>query len=324
MSSLACSVPSRIHITLYDMNGELGRIDGGLGFSINDPSFDFTITHSDTIKVLGNASDDELKGAIIKCIQRVRAAYATDLAVTVTVDKIPPSHSGFGSKTAVLLSIGQAYLQLHGQTADYRDLAALLGRGGTSGAGINLIDKGGLVLDGGHSTDEKQLFAPSSASSKTSPAPVLAHFKMPDWDVLVIQPKSGKVFGSQEVEFFKSICPTPSEDVSRLARIILSQILPSVVEARLDVFSHGINSIQTTFWKSQEIKLHGTEMLQLMQHIRNLGASAVGMSSFGPTLYALGNNLASVQQALLAPSDFAIDSCTLTKPNNTGIQFKHI
>jgi beta-ribofuranosylaminobenzene 5'-phosphate synthase len=105
---------------------------------------------------------------------------------------------------------------------------------------------------------------------------------------------------------------------------MLSQILPGVAEARLDVFSSGVNAIQTNVWKSQEIALHGPKMAQLMNTIRDFGASAVGMSSFGPTLYALGDNLSLVKDQLESTQHSEIESCTLTKPNNTGITFKEI
>ena len=36
-------VPARLHITLCDMNGNLGRINGGLGFSINEPKLIFYV-----------------------------------------------------------------------------------------------------------------------------------------------------------------------------------------------------------------------------------------------------------------------------------------
>ena len=31
--------PSRLHLTLIDMNGSYGRIDGGIGLTIKDPNF---------------------------------------------------------------------------------------------------------------------------------------------------------------------------------------------------------------------------------------------------------------------------------------------
>lgn len=324
MSGLYCRVPSRLHMTLYDMNGELGRVDGGLGFSINDPSFSFTMTSSDTTSVRSGAFDDELEPVIKDCIKEVSEAYDVDPNVNVNILEAPAAHSGFGSKTSVLLSVGQSLLKLQGQEADYRELATLLGRGGTSGAGINLIDRGGLVLDGGHSTDEKAFFAPSSASGHISPAPVLAHMPMPDWDVLLVRPQGQKMFGANELAFFKSICPIPREDVEKLARTILSQILPAVIETRLDLFSARVNEIQTNAWKRNEIALHGPDMIRVMHLIRDFGASAVGMSSFGPTLYAFGENVHEVQERIARSTTFATESMQITKPNNTGIIFESL
>jgi beta-ribofuranosylaminobenzene 5'-phosphate synthase len=310
-------------MTLYDMNGELGRVDGGLGFSVSDPSFDFTMAPATDTSVLCD-TDESLKSIISDCVKKVSEAYDVDPNVEVKVFEAPSAHSGFGSKTSLLLSTGQALLKLNGREADYRELATLLGRGGTSGVGINLIGRGGLVLDGGHSTDEKTFFAPSSASGHITPAPVLAHLTMPDWDVLLVKARSQKVFGAREIDFFKQICPIPGDDVDKLARTILSQILPGVVEARLDVFANGVNAIQTNVWKSQEIALHGPKMAELMSRIRDFGASAVGMSSFGPMLYALGDNLSLVKDRIELALPSEIESCTLTKPNNVGILFKEL
>ena len=55
-------VPARLHITLCDMNGNLGRINGGLGFSINEPKLIFYVEKSNTIKIsYVNVEDKEQK-----------------------------------------------------------------------------------------------------------------------------------------------------------------------------------------------------------------------------------------------------------------------
>ena len=54
--------PARIHITLLDLNGSYGRIDGGIGFSIQNPQFilESTQTESGVTVEFDKSITDEL------------------------------------------------------------------------------------------------------------------------------------------------------------------------------------------------------------------------------------------------------------------------
>ena len=39
--------PSRIHIALIDLNGSYGRVDGGIGLTIEKPGYAMTLAESD-------------------------------------------------------------------------------------------------------------------------------------------------------------------------------------------------------------------------------------------------------------------------------------
>ena len=45
--------PSRIHVTLLDMNGSLGRVDGGIGIALDDPSILLEAQASPSLEVRG-------------------------------------------------------------------------------------------------------------------------------------------------------------------------------------------------------------------------------------------------------------------------------
>ena len=45
--------PSRIHVTLLDMNGGLGRVDGGIGIALDDPSILLEAQASPSLEVHG-------------------------------------------------------------------------------------------------------------------------------------------------------------------------------------------------------------------------------------------------------------------------------
>ncbi len=65
------------------------------------------------------------------------------------------------------------------------------------------------------------------------------------------------------------------------------KMMPAVVEEDLDSFGYAVNTIQNIGFKKIELKLQNHFIKDLMDSLRSAGASAVGMSSFGPTVYAV-------------------------------------
>ena len=54
--------PARIHITLLDLNGSYGRIDGGIGFSLHNPQFILESTQTEsgvTVEFVESITDEE-------------------------------------------------------------------------------------------------------------------------------------------------------------------------------------------------------------------------------------------------------------------------
>lgn len=321
MNALNYTVPSRLAINLYDMNGNLGRVDGGIGFSIDYPRLRFQAEQYSEIYVenlglLGN----ELASAVTNTLELVQFEYNLGGIKLHLLEGIP-AHSGFGSKTATLLSIAHAFGKIYNYDFDYKQLGIFLNRGGTSGLGINLIDKGGFILEGGHSTKDKPYFMPSSESKSIRPSPILARLEMPDWDVLLVLPNTERVFGDKEIKFFKDLCPLPEADIEYVARITLSQVLPGIVEKDIDAFSDGINGIQKRGWKKHEIDLYGDTVSSLMTYLTATGIKGVGMSSIGPCLFGFGQNLNNVVEHIKHRVEGVV---MLTKPNNSGINIKNL
>lgn len=207
----------------------------------------------------------------------------------------------------------------------FPELAILLKRGGTSGVGINLIDKGGFCIDGGHSVEYKQNFTPSSfVTNQIVVPPLLARYPMPEWEIMLIVPKVGKIFGITEIDFFSKVCPVPENDIEKLARIILSQTLPSICEKNFDIFCQSINLIQEREWKRREIEIYGNVISDIITYLKLNGAKAVGMSSIGPGIYVLGNNLRKLLGKLKKDFSIPLEIAEITKPNNTGVKIREI
>jgi beta-ribofuranosylaminobenzene 5'-phosphate synthase len=315
--------PSRIHVTLIDMHGGSGRVDGGVGFTLDGPSMLLEVKRNPTLEIHG--CDDTTGARIKKIALKVLGGITTGEGVSIRIRKMYPSHIGLGSGSQLSLAIARALCDLFGRTMSNETLAKVVGRGGTSGIGTVAFDKGGFIIDGGHRFgpgNEKHEFMPSSASQDVRPPPVIAHHDMPqDWRILLAIPDvPAGASGSNESDIFRHYCPVPLDEVRALCHEIVMRMLPAIVEQDLDSFGSSINAVQHLGFKKVEHRLQSPVVAEILELMRNSGAAGAGMSSFGPTLYAIGDTrMAEVQKAVQTFMDASGGGTTLiTKARNTG------
>lgn len=286
---LKITTPSRLHITLIDMNASIGRVDGGIGLTLDEPFIRISAEKSDIIEVTGMSEHAE----------RIRNSARTLLpggeGIRINIEKDYPSHIGLGSGTQAALAAGMAMNRLYGLGMNAYEIARKVGRGGTSGIGVAAFENGGFILDGGHKFREKKAFLPSAAS-RLPPAPVLLRKDFPEWDIVVCVPDEKGASKKNEVNIFQEVCPIPLPEVQKLSHIILMQLLPALVEEDIETFGKSINSIQEIGFKKREVELQPVSS-KLMQILREEGAYGAGMSSFGPTIYAFGEDADNLKKA---------------------------
>ncbi len=287
--------PSRLHITLIDLNGALGRIDGGVGLTVKDPSLVLEAEPNDnSIEVIFEEDNlskelmDEYQEKIVNSARKIMEYSKIDSGFKFIVKKTYPAHSGLGSGTQTSLAVGKIILKLHNQDMDVPNIAKIVGRGGTSGIGVRAFDHGGFIIDGGHKVEEKPDFLPSSAS-KATPGPLITRYDFPeDWKIILAIPDvPAGASGPKEVNIFQKYCPIPLDQVQKLSHILLMKMMPAIVEKDLDSFGSSINQIQDTGFKKIELELQDPIINEIIKNMRSEGAAGVGMSSFGPTVYAV-------------------------------------
>ncbi len=290
--------PSRLHITLIDLNGSIGRIDGGVGLTIGEPNLILKAeTTEDGIEVLfeedglSNELMDEYREKIENSAEKIKEYLKISTGFKFILKKTYPAHSGLGSGTQISLAVGKIILKLHNQDMGAVKIARIVGRGGTSGIGVRAFDHGGFIIDGGHKIEEKPDFLPSSAST-ASPAPLLTRYHFPkEWKVILAIPNvPAGASGPEEVNIFQKYCPIPLNEVQRLSHILLMKMMPAVVEGDLESFGSSVNQIQETGFKKIELELQDPVIDEIIENMRSEGAAGVGMSSFGPTVYAVTDN----------------------------------
>lgn len=283
--------PSRLHLGLLDMNGALGRIDGGIGLALNEPRILLSARRSDTFQAEGGDADSRER--ILSAAAAVSHSLHLPGAAEFTLQSHYPGHVGLGRGTQLALATACALCHLYGHECHTRDLALMTGRGGTSGIGTASFDSGGFLLDGGHSFGEsldKSAFLPSSASiGVRPPAVVLRHDFPKAWKVLLVIPDIPQgASGGAEKEMFSRFCPVPLEEVRELCHLVLVSLLPALAEEDLDLFGSAVNRMQELGFKKIENRLQPSRVGDLLQAMRDAGAAGAGLSSFGPAMYAFG------------------------------------
>ncbi len=303
------SAPARIHITLVDLNGALGRIDGGAGFALHEPRVEVRVEQADELVVSGVHAEVAERAA-----KRVLSAFSLPGA-EVEVCRAYPRHVGLGSGTQLSLAVASGICRAYGIEVGVRKLARVTGRGGTSGIGVAAFEGGGFVLDGGHSLRVKSGFLPSSASD-APPPPVLLRHPMPEWEVAVVLPALGeRVHSRREVGVFRDFCPLPLSQVREVCHILLMKLLPALAEEDIESFGEGINLLQEVGFKGVEVMLQRREVREVLEACQRLSYGA-GLSSFGPVIYALPRSPAEFAEAVSARRDV---SCVwFTRADNTG------
>ena len=294
MADIVCQFPARLHFGLLDMNGSLGRVDGGIGLAIQEPATVLAADHSPVISVHG-ALDSSLRQRMVEGLHKVCKLLALP-GVSLMVRQLPPAHSGFGSATQALVGAAKTVALLAQKPQPVTELARLMGRGGTSGIGTAAIEGGGFILDGGHSyrtgLGTKQDYTPSRAASNPCPPPVLVQVPFPsDWHVLICIPPGLDIDGKREMEIFSHECPVPNSDVDRMCRILLMQTLPSLAEKNIDLFCSSIEEYQKLGFKQAEVRTQKENVRSTIAHLKGIGGQGVGMSSWGPTIFSFGTDL---------------------------------
>jgi beta-ribofuranosylaminobenzene 5'-phosphate synthase len=315
--------PSRLHLTLIDMHGGSGRVDGGIGIALDEPNILIEMRQSQVLEVEG--CDTVTRERIMATALQVLNGLHAGGMVSVTVRNYYPSHIGLGSGSQLMLAIARGVAELYGRPRTVKELALLVGRGGTSGIGTAAFEFGGFIVDGGHTfgkSGEKTDFRPSAASRGVSPPPIIARYDFPkDWKILLAMPDlpSG-ASGMLETDIFRAHCPVPVEEVRKVCHEILMRMLPGIVEQDLDMFGSSVNAIQELGFKKVELSLQPKQIPELIERLRSAGAAGAGMSSFGPVIYAIGDtDMREIEQTARAFMDNNSGGTTLiTSARNMG------
>jgi beta-ribofuranosylaminobenzene 5'-phosphate synthase len=284
---------SRLSFTLIDLNGESGRRNGMASLSLREPSLRVLVRPA---AAFGLETDEASAGhadAIAAFVRELQQRWSAP-PVHVTVEQGLPAHSGLGSKTTTLLAIGKAAALVWGRSADTDELVQVSRRGGTSGASVNLIDRGGFLVDGGHANppdfaaDPGKYLRPSRYAAGGKRAPVLINLPFPPWPILLILGVGTKLHGEEELAWSRRTLPIPAREAHRTAHLVLMNLAPAIAEADYEGFCRALNRLTfETYFKQQQIATQAPALRGMLAEARDRPEiDAIGMSVSGPLCFA--------------------------------------
>src|SRR5660398_192156 len=104
---LEITTPSRLHLTLIDMNASIGRVDGSIGLTLDNPVIKIKAQKSDIVEITGSSEHIE------RMRNSAKALLPDDGGIPVFIEEYYCLHFDFGSRTLPWHLAGTAVAALH-------------------------------------------------------------------------------------------------------------------------------------------------------------------------------------------------------------------
>lgn len=278
---IVVTAPAHLHVGNMDLTGDLGRLYGTVGFTLNYPKTVVEIRKSSSLKVSGEDEENALKYA-----KKMLETFNVKGGVHIYVKEAIPKHVGMGSQTALALSIGLGIKKLYGLEVSLKEVALTLGRSTVSALGFYSFTVGGFIIDGGFKVSLRGKMIPPLIFNKPIPENwffVVALPYRPLSEILKVKAEEDKVLGSLK--------PMPKELSEKLSRIVLMKMMPAFAEEDIKEFGEAITMFNRTlgeFWSQKQKGIYCCDIVE--EGIRIMlenGAYGACQTSWGPTFYGL-------------------------------------
>jgi beta-ribofuranosylaminobenzene 5'-phosphate synthase len=274
VNAVRVEAPARLHLGMLAVAGDGARRFGGLGVSVSRPAVVLEARPARDLSAEGADAERALAFA-----RRSRDALGLTGGAHLRVVAAIPPHVGLGSGTKLALAVAQALASLEGREVAAPGLAQAAGRAARSAVGLWTFALGGLVVEGGVRRGVER------------PAPLLAQHPMPEeWRAVLVVPKAEPgLSGPAEEAAFQRLVPS-AERSAAIAQLVLTSLLPALVERDLDEFGAALTHVQQlvgdAFADVQGGRFH-PRAAALVEQLLRAGAAGAGQSSWGPAVYGV-------------------------------------
>jgi beta-ribofuranosylaminobenzene 5'-phosphate synthase len=278
VSELVVTAPARLHFGMLDPAGLGARRFGGFGVGIESPRVVVSVGSgqrgsADPVSVSGDQADRAITFA-----RRACSAFGLSSAVEVNVREAIPPHMGLGSGTKLGLAIARGLAELAGIPATAEQLAEACGRGARSSVGLWTFVAPGLVIEAG-------------VPAEGWISPMVARYPMPErWRCVLALPVGVEgLSGDAEKRFFGRLRESGHAEPT-VSRLLLTALLPGLLAGDIEEFGVALAAIQRDVGSIFSVPQGGVfhpRSAPLVDALHALGVTAVGQSSWGPSVYGI-------------------------------------
>ena len=308
--------PSRIHLTVLDMNRFAPERPGGggIGFAIAMPLI---------VDVRCTDGADEISSNRLPIIYhflevfRQASGYTGGFSIRVGTHGYP--HVGLGSTSTILIALAHGLNAAVGSPFTRTQLRLLLGHnyveethegeiafGFETGVGPAASTYGGMAVMGDRSTlAYHHPFAEKEQVYVIIPASDISSAGAKEFDLLMNRARS-----------------LDYQDRELKAYMILMDLIPALERGDLRTVGDVIWEIEFRGSKRAEIEHHTFSIYTYMSRLREAGFEFVGMSSVGPSIAVITSRPRQDIEAVIAPLGLEIAIETTT--DNTGIVVEYL
>ncbi|MDP6458713.1 MAG: kinase [Candidatus Bathyarchaeota archaeon] len=305
--------PSRLHFCMIDLRGDLGRIHGSVGVTIDNPNIILKAKAASSVEVKGSRAD-----RIKSFAETILARSGISGGVSIELLSDIMEHSGFGSGTQLALAVGTAISELYGLHSTVEEIALKLDRSRRSGIGTFAFKHGGFNVDAGHKVGDTRRIPP-----------LFFRADFPDnWRFVIGVPSiPTKKSGSSEKNAFNKLNPPPATLTAEISRIILMQMIPAIIEEDIVSFGKAITSVDFKFgqfWAEIQGGCFTHPIIERgIAFLADSGSLGQGQSSWGPAFYGLSENEGQAQKICIGLEKFLNQDkrkgrAFIAQPNNHG------
>ena len=252
MKKMVVDCGYRIHINSIDMNGFSGRGCGGLGFAVENPKLQISVTKADAKEDVVNAHYSE---KVKKIVNDIKSSYKLDGHYMVNIDSEIEEHVGLGSETQMIFAITCAMLKLNNMDCCVDEIAKQLHLAGVSGIGYGAFKYGNFVVDSGYIMGEnKRNFVEHSKK----PPEIIFNSPIPDnWKVIIVIPQKVYSLSSEEEDkFFNMYTPVPEDEVKQICYHTFMGVIPAIAENDFEHFRSSLSIVTKLGTKKAELKIN--------------------------------------------------------------------
>ena len=270
MNTVTVTTSARLHMGFFDLKGSTSRTFGSLGLCIDAPCTQIVVTKSAKTAIDANCDEN-----VIKIVENFIKIVKVEQNFSLKIMQSIPQHAGLGSGTQMALAIGAGLNALFNLNLTVAQIGKLSKRGGRSGIGIAAFEQGGVLVDGGKTSNE----LPEIALRQVFPD---------NWRVLLITDSAYTgVHGEVELQAFQSLKPAQNS----LHTMVLDHMMPALQRADLLTFGAYMADLQVYngdyFAPIQGGRYASNDVANVLLWLQQNGVVCVGQSSWGPTGFAI-------------------------------------